>query len=235
MKVEIWSDVACPFCYIGKRKFEEALAQFSHKDQLQVEWRSFQLNPDLKDGVYNNLEEYLSKTKGWPVEQVRQMQERVTEMASSVGLPFQMDKTVLANTYRAHCLIQMAKAAGKGDEMEEILFQAYFIDGKNVADKAVLTELGVAAGLERAAVADVLEKYTYASQVQLDLMEAKALGVNGVPFFVMNRRYAVSGAQDPSAFLNTLEKSFGEWQTQQQEKLVQVNGGDTCDIDGNCN
>ncbi|BAV09773.1 Predicted dithiol-disulfide isomerase, DsbA family [Filimonas lacunae] len=232
MKVEIWSDVACPFCYIGKRRFEEALEQFPHKDQLQVEWRSFQLNPDLKDGVYKNLEEYLSKTKGWPVEQVRQIQERVTSMAADAGLHFNMENTVLANTYRAHCLIQMAKAAGKGDEMEEILFRAYFIDGKNVSEKATLTELGVEAGLDRAAVSEMLEKYTYASQVQLDVMEAKALGVNGVPFFVMNRRYAVSGAQESEAFLQILEKSFAEWQ--QQPTTLEVNEGETCTTDGNC-
>lgn len=234
MKVEIWSDIACPFCYIGKRRFEEALEQFPHKDQLQVEWRSFQLNPDLKDGVYANLEEYLSKTKGWPVEKVRQIQAHVTEMAAGNGLEYQMDKTVLANTYHAHRLIQMAKVAGKGDEMEEVLFRAYFMEGKNVADHATLMELGVQVGLDANEVADVLKQHTYASQVQLDIMEAKAIGVTGVPFFVMNRRYAVSGAQESNAFLQTLNKSFAEWQQQQSETLVKVNGGETCEPGGDC-
>lgn len=234
MKVEIWSDVACPFCYIGKRRFEAALAHFPDAADLQVEWRSFQLNPDLKDGAYANLEEYLSKTKGWPVEKVREIQAHVTQMAAGDGLEYHMDKTVLANTYHAHRLIQMAKAAGKGDEMEEILFRAYFIEGRNVADFDTLIELGAEAGLDAAAIPDVLKQHTYASQVQLDVVEAKAIGVTGVPFFVMNRRYAVSGAQEVGVFLQTLEKSFGEWKEQQAETLIQVNGADTCEPGGDC-
>lgn len=234
MKVEIWSDVACPFCYIGKRRFEAALAQFPGAAQLQIEWRSFQLNPDLKDGVYASLEEYLSKTKGWPADKVREIQAHVTQMAAGNGLEYHMDKAVLANTYHAHRLIQMAKAAGKGDEMEEILFRAYFIEGKNVADFTTLIELGTQIGLPAAEVADVLKQHTYASQVQLDVMEAKAIGVTGVPFFVMNRRYAVSGAQEVDVFLQTLEKSFTEWQEQQTESLIQVNGADACESGGDC-
>ncbi|GGH81766.1 putative DsbA family dithiol-disulfide isomerase [Filimonas zeae] len=234
MKVEIWSDVACPFCYIGKRRFEAALAQFPGAADLQVEWRSFQLNPDLKDGAYANLEEYLSKTKGWPVEKVREIQAHVTQMAAGDGLEYHMDKTVLANTYHAHRLIQMAKAAGKGDEMEEILFRAYFIEGRNVADFDTLIELGAEAGLDAAAIPDVLKQHTYASQVQLDVVEAKAIGVTGVPFFVMNRRYAVSGAQEVGVFLQTLEKSFGEWKEQQAEALIQVNGANACEPGGDC-
>ena len=138
MKVEIWSDIMCPFCYIGKRKFESALAQFEHKDDVDIVWKSFQLNPDMKTEAGKNINQYLAEIKGWSVEQAKEMNDRVTEMAKQVGLEYDLNKAVVANSFNAHRLIQFAKNTGKGDAAEERLFKAYFTEGKNVDELHVL-------------------------------------------------------------------------------------------------
>lgn len=210
MKVEIWSDVMCPFCYIGKRRFESALEQFAHKDEVEIVWKSFQLNPYMKTEPGKNINEYLAEIKGWSVEQAREMNEHVTNMASEVGLTYDFDKAVVANSFDAHRLVQLAKTQGKGDEVEEQLFAAYFTDGKNIADSAVLSGIGIAAGLDKASVEQVLNGNDYADKVQADVNEAQQLGIRGVPFFAFNNRYAVSGAQPVATFLSALEQAWSD-------------------------
>jgi predicted DsbA family dithiol-disulfide isomerase len=211
MKVEIWSDVMCPFCYIGKRRFEAALQQFPEKDHIEITWKSFQLNPDLKTSGTQNLNEYLAAHKGWSVEYARQMNERVTDMAREAGLEYNLDKAVVANSRDAHRLLQLAKTVGKGDEMEEQLFRAYFTDGKNTADHATLLETAIAAGLDANEVQKVLDSDAFSSEVDHDIYEAHQIGVRGVPYFVFNDRYAVSGAQATETFLGALRQSFSEF------------------------
>jgi len=210
MEVEIWSDVMCPFCYIGKRKFERALADFEHRDDVTITWKSFQLNPDMKTIPGKNINQYLAEIKGWSLEQAKSMNDRVTAMAKEVGLHYDFDKAVVANSFDAHRLIQLAKANGKGDAMEERLFKAYFTEGKNTADHAVLQQLGEDIGLDAAKVKEVLSGSTYADKVNHDVEEAQQLGVRGVPFFVLDRKYAVSGAQESAAFLQALNRAWEE-------------------------
>ncbi len=158
MKVEIWSDVMCPFCYIGKRRFENALEQFPDKGQIEVVWKSFQLNPAMKTEPGKNINEYLAETKGWTLSYARQMNDYVTNMAKEVGLHYDFDKAIVANSFDAHRLIQLAKDNGKGDAMEEKLFKAYFTEGKNMADHETLIQLGTEIGLDPATIKKVFEQ-----------------------------------------------------------------------------
>ena len=234
MKVEIWSDVMCPFCYIGKRNIETALSQFPQVKNIEIEWKSFQLDPDLPQIATDNHEEYLAKRKGFPVEQVKGMLENVTQAAKQAGLEYHLEKSVIVNSFNAHRLIQFAKAKEKGDQAEERLFYAYFTEGKDIASLETLTTLGKDIGLDEKELQNAFTDNQYAEKVHQDIDEASAIGVTGVPFFVFDRKYAVSGAQPPQAFLQALEQSFGEWQQQNPKAKLDVSKGESCDVDGNC-
>lgn len=235
MKVEIWSDVMCPFCYIGKRKFEMALDQFDNKDNIEVEWKSFQLNPDMKAQPGKSINEYLAEVKGWTLEYAEEANNYVTKIAQEVGLEYNMDKAVVANSFDAHRFVQFAKQNGKGDEAEEQLFKAYFTDGKNTADHETLVELGKAIGLNEAELKEVLAGNKFAAEVRKDVYEAQQVGARGVPFFVLDRKYAVSGAQQPDTFLGALNQSFGEWSEKNKQIISSYADGATCTPDGDCN
>ncbi|KQS31239.1 DsbA family protein [Dyadobacter sp. Leaf189] len=234
MKVEIWSDVMCPFCYIGKRKFENALAEFPERDKIQVEWKSFQLNPQMKTEPGKSINEYLAETKGWTPEYASQVNDHVTNMAAEVGLEYNMDKAVLANSFDAHRFLQFAKTKGLGDAAEEQLFKAYFTDGKNTADHTTLVELGTAIGLDSTELSTVLEGTRFSEDVRRDVYEAQQVGARGVPFFVLDRKYAVSGAQPSETFLGALKQSFTEWEKANPQPLVAFGDGASCDVDGSC-
>lgn len=210
MKVEIWSDVMCPFCYIGKRKFEAALQQFAGKDDVVVEWKSYQLNPDMVTDTTKSTVDYLAESKGWTKEYTRETISYVVNMAKEVGLNYNFDKAVVANSFDAHRLIQLAKSKGKGDLMEERLFKAYFVEGKNTADHGTLTQLAVEIGLPEAEVTAVLNSDKFAAEVRRDVAESEQLGIRGVPFFVIDRKFGISGAQDSQVFLDSLNKAFAK-------------------------
>jgi predicted DsbA family dithiol-disulfide isomerase len=212
MSVEIWSDVMCPFCYIGKRRFEAALNQFQFKDDIEVIWKSFQLNPNMVTNTNVSVTESLAKSKGWTVEYAREMGNYVTNMAAGVGLKFNFDKAVVANSFNAHRLLQFAKTKGKGDALKELLLKAYFEEGKNTDDTEILTQLGVMVGLFRDEVLLVLsDKNSFAEAVRKDVQQSKELGINGVPFFSINKKLGISGAQETSTFLQALNKAHKEW------------------------
>ncbi len=204
MKVEIWSDVMCPFCYIGKRKFEKALLEFEGMKNVSIEWKSFQLNPGMVTDAKKTIESYLVEAKGISFEQAQMMNDRVSKLAKEVGLNFQLDKAILANSFNAHRLTHFAKSAGKQQEAEESLFQAYFVEGKNISDIDTLVQLGTAIGLEPKELLASLESDAYSNDVKKDQQEAQELGISGVPFYVFNRKFAVSGAQESAVFLNAL-------------------------------
>jgi predicted DsbA family dithiol-disulfide isomerase len=208
--VEIWSDVVCPFCYIGKRHFENALEQFSDRDKVQVSWKSYQLDPTLKTEPGKNSVQHLAEIKGWSLEHARLATSQVTQMASKAGLHYNLDKAVVANTMDAHRLIQLAKKENKDNQAEEELFKAHFTDGKNIADKNVLLEIAQKIGIDQTLAEEVISTDTFRQNVVSDQQEAQHIGVRGVPFFVINRKYAVSGAQPPEAFLQTLQKTLQE-------------------------
>jgi predicted DsbA family dithiol-disulfide isomerase len=228
MKVEIWSDVMCPFCYIGKRKFEHALNQFDHKDEVEVVWKSFQLQPDLVTDPTKNTTDHLAKIKGWSIAQATEANQYVTNMAKEVGLDYHLDKAIVANSFDAHRVLQFAKTKGKGDLLKEQLLKAYFVDGKNTADHTTLIDLAAEIGLDATEVKSVLDSNTFADKVQQDIYESHQIGVRGVPFFVFNDKYAVSGAQAPETFLGALKQSFSEIEQ------PPMNEGAVCKPDGTC-
>ncbi|QDK80904.1 DsbA family oxidoreductase [Spirosoma sp. KCTC 42546] len=228
MDVEIWSDVMCPFCYIGKRKFENALNQFPHKDQVNVVWKSFQLNPDMKTEPGKNINQYLADIKGWSLDEAKRMNDRVTAMASEVGLSYDFNKAVVANSWDAHRLIQLAKQHGLGDAAEERLFRAYFTEGRNTSDHATLLELGTEIGLDATDVEQLLNSNQFAEAVSRDIYEAQQVGARGVPFFVLDRRYAVSGAQQPETFLGALNKAWSDWEKTNPVVASEAADGPTC-------
>ena len=218
----------CPFCYIGKRKFEHALSQFAHKDQVNVVWKSFQLNPDMKSEPGKNINQYLADIKGWSLDEAKRMNDHVTGMAREVGLSYDFDKAVVANSWDAHRLIQLAKQHGLGDAMEERLFKAYFSEGRDTSDPATLLELGTEIGLDAAAVEQLLQSNQFAEAVQRDIYEAQQVGARGVPFFVLNRQYAVSGAQQPETFLGALDTAWAEWEKVNPVAPTVTADGPTC-------
>lgn len=234
MKIEVWSDVMCPFCYIGKRRFEEALQQFEHKDKVEVEWKSFQLNPDMVTDPSVNISQYLADAKGWTLEYAQQMNKHVTEMAAEVGLTYNMDNAVVANSFNAHRFAHLAKKHNLGDAAEEALFKAHFTDGKNMDDAETLAELGTSIGLIADEVKQMLATDAFADDVKHDIAEAQYLGIQGVPFFVMNNKYGVSGAQAVPIFTQTLEKAFDEWNDEQAAPKLEIVEGPTCGPDGDC-
>ena len=201
----------CPFCYIGKRKFEHALSQFPHKERVNVVWKSFQLNPDLQTQPNKTLHQYLAETKGMSLAESHRMTDHVAAMASEVGLTFHFDKAVVASSQDAHRLIQLAKQNGLGDAIEERLFQAYFTEGRDTSNHDTLLELGTDVGLDAEAVQHLLKTDQYAEAVAQDVCEAQQVGVRGVPFFVLNRQYAISGAQQPETFLGALNTAWADW------------------------
>lgn len=207
MKIEIWSDIMCPFCYIGKRRLESALREFDSKEPVEIIWKSYQLNPDMVTDPSKSINHYLAEIKGWSLEQAKGMNEQVTAVAAGEGLKYDFDKAVVANSFDAHRVIQLAKTKGKGDEMEERFFRAYFTEGQNIADAEVLKALGLEVGLSSEDLDDVISTTAFANDVQSDVQEAMEIGVRGVPFFVFDRKYAISGAHPVSLFLDTMNKT----------------------------
>jgi predicted DsbA family dithiol-disulfide isomerase len=234
MKVDIWSDIRCPFCYIGKRKFEKALSQFPQKDKVEVEWHSFELDPGMKTQTGVNLYDYLAQRKNISRESSVQLHRQVTETAKQVGLTYNFDTTVIANSFDAHRLIQLAKLNGLGDAAEERLFKAYFTEGKDISDHLTLIVLGDEIGLSGKAVKQMLDSDELADEVRYDERQARELGINGVPFFVFNDRYGVSGAQQPEVFLQTLEKAWQEYEKENREVATVTDDTAVCSTDSNC-
>lgn len=233
MKVEIWSDVMCPFCYIGKRKFESAMKEFDNSSNIEIIWKSFQLAPDMETDPSKNIDQYLATHKGMSLEQAKGLNKQVSNTAAQVGLEFNFDKAIVANSFNAHRFSHLAKQHGLQNEAEERLFAAYFTEGKNTDDIPTLIQIGNEIGLDAKEVKELLEGNKYAEEVEADIYEAHQIGVRGVPFFVFDRKYAVSGAQESQAFLSTLEKSFGEWKSTSVPSL-EITEGQSCGPDGDC-
>lgn len=229
MKVEIWSDVMCPFCYIGKRRFEAALEQFANKDSIEIIWKSYQLNPDMVTDPGKNINQYLAEAKGWSLDKAREMNNYVTDMAAGAGLEYHLDKAVVANSFDAHRLSHFAKVKGVQDAAEEKIFAAYFTEGKNTADHTTLAEIAEAAGIDRGETENMLKGDEYSAEVEQDIYEAQQIGVRGVPFFVIDRKYAISGAQESSTFLQALTKA---WNESDEKKVMEQTDGAVCGPDG---
>lgn len=224
----------CPFCYIGKRKFENALATFANKDNIEIEWKSFMLSPELKTDPSKSIHQFLAEHKNISLEEAKGMNDYVTDMAAQSGLKYDFDKAVPANSFNAHRFLHFAKKYGKQNEAEEKLFSAYFTEGKNIDDAQTLMRIATDLGLDTNLMAQAMSSGAFTDDVVADITEAQQIGVRGVPFFVFNRKYAVSGAQDSQAFLDTIEKSFGEWQAENSKPSLEIIEGQSCSTDGNC-
>lgn len=220
MNINIWSDVRCPFCYIGKRKFEMALEKFPHKDKVNIVWKSFELDPAIETNTVIDPLDHFSERKGISKAQAEGMQQQVANIAEDVGLHFNSKKMVVANSFNAHRLIQLAKTKGLGNEIEEALFIAHFIDGKNIDDNETLIQTGVSIGLVESEVKELFNSDIFSKEVRADESDAQSLGINGVPFFVFNNKYAVSGAQSPETFLGVLEQSWEEFEKENPPFII---------------
>jgi predicted DsbA family dithiol-disulfide isomerase len=206
MKVEVWSDVVCPWCYIGKRRFERALAAFDGRDQVEVVWRSFQLNPDQPRGVADDHDTYLARKLGAAPEQVEQMNARLVALAAAEGLEYHFETYRVINTIDAHQLLHLARAHGLGNEAHERLLRAQLVEGQHLEDLATLARLAGEIGVDQAEAAEALATGAYEDAVALDLDEAAALGIHAVPFFVFDRKYGIPGAQSAEVFLSALRQ-----------------------------
>jgi predicted DsbA family dithiol-disulfide isomerase len=232
MKVDIWSDVRCPFCYIGKRKFEKALEEFPQKNNIEVEWHSFELDPTLITNKDENHVKHLSEAKGISKEQVDEMHEYINKIGKEVGLDFHFDKVIVANSFNAHRLIQLSKIKGVADEVEEALFKAHFVEGKNIDNAETLINIGVSAGLHKNEIKKMVDSEEFSQQVRQDEQQAQLYGINGVPFFVLNNKYGVSGAQSPDVFLQALGQAWEDFE--KEKKPLIITEGAACTTDGNC-
>lgn len=232
LKIQIWSDVMCPFCYIGKRKIEEALTQFENKDSVAIEWKSFQLDPSFlatpNESIVNHLAEKYRKDSDW----AQTMIENMTENAKRSGLDFHFEKAILANSLNAHRLLHLAKKYKLSNEVKELLFKAYLTEGKNVNDWDTLKNIGLEVGLNIAEMEQLIDSNTYTKEVLQDQQEAQSIGISGVPFFVFDNKYAVSGAQSSDVFLKTLEKSWKEGTFTTSIKIKNTAKANSCGIDG---
>ncbi len=210
MKVEIWSDVVCPWCYIGKRRFERALAEFEARDEVEVVWRSFQLNPDQPRGAADDHDTHLARRMGATPEQVRRMNEDIVALAAAEGLDYHFETYRVVNTLDAHRILHLARAHGLGNEAHERLLRAQLVEGRHLEDPATLVQLAAEVGVDEAEAADALATGAHAESVARDLDEARALGISAVPFFVLDRRYGIAGAQPSEALLAALRQVRAE-------------------------
>jgi predicted DsbA family dithiol-disulfide isomerase len=210
LSVEIWSDVVCPWCYIGKRRFESALAQFPHRDEVEVTWHSFELDQSAPASRTGPRVEMLAAKYGMSVEQAAAMHDQMTQTAAAEGLEFDFDNAKDGNTFDAHRLIHLAAEHGVQDAAEERLMRAYFTEGEPIGDRETLIRLAAEIGLDAGEARRVLESDAYAGAVRADEDLAHRLGISGVPFFVIDRRYGVSGAQPAELLLQALERAWEE-------------------------
>lgn len=225
----------CPFCYIGKRHFEEAMQSLPFQKEIEVEWKSFQLNPEYQNTNNEDLYSYLARSKGMSREQAQGLTVQVAQMAKNAGLDIDFNANIPANSFKAHRLIHFAASQGLQDQAEEALFKAHFIDGLDVSKDEVLLAIGQELGLDETLVKGVLESDQYAEAVRYDIYESQQLGVRGVPYFVLDRKYALSGAQPVPTFKEALTQSFNEWKAAQpQTQLTSLNKNNdaVCDEDG---
>jgi len=234
MKVEIWSDIACPFCHIGKTNLLNALREFEHKDDVQIIWKSFQLSPDLQFVPGQDGDTGLAHHLGISIQEAHQMNERVAEMAKGVGLTYNMKDMVWANTFDAHRLIQYAQTLRLGADVADRLFQAQFMRGENVGDKALLVRIAGEAGIDQAEAEKVLSSDAFADNVKTDIKEFGTFGATGVPFVIVDQKLAITGANPIARYLSMLSDAYRDWKPKPAFAIIGESGavcvpGEACD------
>ncbi|HHT7237869.1 MULTISPECIES: DsbA family protein [Bacillus] len=229
MKVEVWSDIACPFCYIGKRRIEAGLEQFVHKDQVQIVYKSFQLNENAKKDTEYDAYDALSTRSGMSREAAKEIHERLAKQAEVDGLDLRFDTLQLTNTLDAHRLLHFAAQHGKNNEVAELLFKVYFTECKHVGRHETLIAIAAEVGLDPKAAEEMLTSEQFTDEVRADHLEGIRLGVSGVPFYVIDRKYVVSGAQPANVFLEALEKTWAESQSLAVLNPTSAEAGPVCE------
>ncbi|HEY4389044.1 MAG TPA: DsbA family oxidoreductase [Ktedonobacteraceae bacterium] len=232
MQVEIWSDVACPWCYIGKRRFETALAEFKHRDQVEVIWRSYQLDPEAPRTSDIKVSEIVAKKYGISTEQAMEANARITEMGAQEGIEYHFEKTLFGNTFNAHRLIHLGAKHNLQGAVKERLMKAYFTEGAAIGDTELLVKVVSEVGIDADEVRAVLDSDTYADEVRADVQRARLFGIQGVPFFAIDETYGISGAQPLEVFREVLVKAWAESHPLINISAASQNAG-MCD-DGSC-
>jgi predicted DsbA family dithiol-disulfide isomerase len=210
MKIEIWSDVVCPWCYIGKRRFEEALSKFEHKDEVEVVWRSYQLDPSTPTKSGQSVTDMLASKYGVSRQQAAAMNDRVTTIAAEVGLDYHLENAQHSNTFDAHRLIHLGKKHGIQDTVKERLMRAYFVEGQAVGEVDTLVKLAAEVGIDREEARAVLETNEFADEVRADETRARMFGITGVPFFAIDEKFGISGAQPSEVFTEALGAAWAD-------------------------
>lgn len=231
LRIEIWSDIACPWCYVGKRHLEAALARFPHRDEVEVVWRAFELDstaPRVSDPSVSYIER-LSRKYGTSAAQAETMIRRMTDVGAADGIEFRFDRARPGNTFDAHRVLHLAHDRGVQDAVKERFLRGYLTEGEAIGDPEVLVRLGAEAGLDAAEVRAVLAGDRYAREVRADETQARELGITGVPFFVLAGRYALSGAQPSDTILRGLERAYAELPAARPIPLAE---GAVCGPDG---
>ena len=231
MQVEIWSDILCPWCYIGKREFENTLAEFKHKDKIEVTWKSFELDPSAQKDYPGDLYDLLSSKYNISIDKAKQMTGSLVERAKSIGLNYNMEIAKATNSFDAHRLIHLAMEFNVQEKVIERLSSAYLIEGLHIGNRETLTQIGIDAGLKAADILAMFDSDRFTEDVRKDEYEARNIGVRGVPFFLIDKKYSLSGAQPKEVFEEALEKIYDELYP---EVAAITNTGPACDAGGVC-
>ncbi|MGL4740027.1 MAG: DsbA family oxidoreductase [Sarcina sp.] len=231
MKIEIWSDFVCPYCYIGKKRLELAIEQFADKENIELIFRSFELDPNAEKSYPDSIDEHIAEKYNMSIEEAKSINNNIIEQAKEVGLNYNFKDLIRTNTFDAHRLAQYAKEEGKSTQMSERIFKAYFVESLNISDYETLIKLAKEVGLDTSKVSEVLKSDMYSKEVRNDENTAASKAVNGVPYFIFDEKFVVSGAQPPSVFLRVLKNTKSE--ADMLKKSSNSNVG-IC-IDGKCN
>lgn len=237
MKIDIWSDIACPHCYIGKRRLEKALEQFPHRKNVELVWHSYELDPSLsKKAGTQSIYSYFAKKFAMSEDEARRTQAKVAQMAKSVGLDYDFDNLVVVSTSDALRLVKLAKESGLGTEAEEVLFDAYFVKGQNISDPAVLVQLGKSIGLQESEILAILDSDKYLSEIKKDIEYSEnELGLEYIPFYLFNNKQVVQGSIPVEDYLKVLNEAYADWEASGvSSEKGEVISGQSCSIDGVC-
>ncbi|MDR1090451.1 MAG: DsbA family oxidoreductase [Prevotella sp.] len=236
MKIAIWSDIACPYCYIGKRKLEIALDKFPHKDSIELEWHSYELDPELpKKATGQTIYSYFAQKFDISEEEARISEGKIAELAKEVGLNYDFDKLIVANTSDALRLVKLANESGLATEAEEILFDAYFVKGLDISNRDVLVQLGTRIGLEEAGILSLLSGDKYIADIKKDIeCGENEYGLEYIPFYIFNNKQIVQGSIASGKYLEVLNEAYKEWESGASSGNGEVISGQSCSIDGVC-
>lgn len=237
MTIEVWTDIMCPYCYIGKKFFEEARKDFSHNDEISVIWKAYPLNSNLPgNGNGINVVKYLTSYAGLSEDAINNMFNHIEELSTKAGVKFNLRNGIAANTKDAHRLIKLAHAIGKSDKVVDALGKAYFEDAKDYSDYQILLQIGTQAGLEENKIREMLQSDDFLYEIQQDIQEANNLGFDTVPTFLMDKRRAIVGSESVDLFRNVLEKSYDDWKarTISNNNDLKISKGKSCSADGMC-